>query len=251
MSYLEFRPHPTLEKYVECFWSMSILHSPENSKPHRVLPDGCIDIIFDFSDPGNPTTYAVGTMSRPIIVSNTERLEMLGIRFHPGAIRVFVNLVASEFTDTETDLESFWGSEAKILWERLAHLNHNAARILLLESYFLTKISLAPNSLDPYVQYSVKLIRSKLGTFKVRALESGTGLSIRQLERKFERDIGLSPKSFARVTRFQNIVRLVHRSSRLDWNSIAFEAGYSDQSHLIRDFKSFSGLTPSQFTAPR
>ncbi|MBI3556101.1 MAG: AraC family transcriptional regulator [Deltaproteobacteria bacterium] len=225
------------------------LQSPVSGDTHRVLPDGCIDIIFDFGDlrPRSPA-YVVGTMSRPVLVGMAGQVDLLGVRFRPGGCQPFLEFNAAECTDDTADLECFWGKAGAEVWDRLATLANTRARISYLESYLLKEFGWRLG-LDPYVQFSVRLIQRERGAVAMAALEKGTGLSGRQLERKFARDIGLSPKAFARVVRFEHLVRTARAATSLDWTQFALDGGYSDQSHLIRDFKAFSGRTPAEFFA--
>ncbi len=227
--YEEYAPQPALRGHIECLWTMNGEASASpSSPPRRVLPDGCIDIIFDFADSRERyPVYVVGTMTRPILVTLSGAVDILGIRFRPGASQPFLQFNAAECTDDVADLSCFWGNIGSELWERVAGLPSTPARVKYLESYLLKEFGWRLG-LDPYVQYAVRVIQKRKGSVTLAALEKGTGLSARQIERKFSQDIGLSPKAFARVIRFEHIVRRARSAAPLDWTTIALEGGYSD-----------------------
>jgi len=93
----------------------------------------------------------------------------------------------------------------------------------------------------------VEAIECARGEIRISELEASAGMSARQLERKFKRDIGVSPKTFARIERFKAVVSSIEHHRQPDWAGVAAEFGYSDQPHLVREFKSFAGCTPQQF----
>lgn len=143
--YHEYRPCAALRPYVQCFWTR-VSGGPHFSAPdvHRVLPDGCIDIVFNFGEPwiegsgsgprAHPgRSYVVGTMTRSLLVERVNRTQFLGVRFQPGKARAFLDLIAAEVTDRNTGLENMWGNEARRLEERLAELPSIQDRLALLE----------------------------------------------------------------------------------------------------------------------
>jgi len=222
---------------------------PSPTKARRVLPDCCADIIFDFTGArGRSPAYFVGTMTRAISVPLGGSVDMLGIRFKAGAARSFLRAPIGACTDLAADLECFWGNAGRDLLDRLAQVQDTPVRISILESYLLSNFGWAME-LDPYVRYCVKLIEGGHGQVPASALEKGTGLGLRQIERKFTRDIGIGPKTFARIVRFLSVIRNAKASHQPDWSILALSHGYSDQSHLVREFKEFSGVTPAVFIA--
>lgn len=248
--YKEIQPRTELRDFIECFW-MAQFKGALLSKPvkRRILPDGCVDIIFDFkSSRQNHPAYLVGTMSRPLLVTLFGETDVLGIRFRPGAIRSFIKFIAAECTDDSAELNCFWGNSGSELWQMLAEISSTETRIAFLENYLLKTFGWALK-LDPYIRHCVRRMQISRGNILMSTLEKETGLSARQIERIFARDVGLSPKAFARVIRFRNVIERATRIEKTDWSKIALENGYADQSHLIREFKKFADLTPSEFVS--
>jgi AraC-like DNA-binding protein len=261
--YTEYPPCPELEPYVECFWSSvsTEIQPGLADKPQIVLPDGCIDILFDFGehghviDPGGTRTGAqrnpsasmiVGTMTRPLTVPVTNREHLVAVRFKPGKAHAILRLSAGEITDHLVSLADLWGSAARSVESELHDTGEPARQAACLERKLIQALGSndrSDKSLDPIVSFVI----GHSGTVSVEALASHAGLTRQQLARKFDRYVGLSPKTFCRVIRFKNLLTRARRSREIDWTALALDLGYFDQSHMISDFKEFSGLAPQRF----
>lgn len=228
--YREYRPGPALEDIVECFWTTSEVRPA----PFRVLPDGCMDIVFDFS----AGAVLVGAMRRARLVTPVRRPDLLGVRFRPGGLSTCFRLDAAAFTDNRLELSVIW-PEARAIWNRLGEAPP-AARVALLAAQLR---SMRRSSPDALVRHCVQRIEATGGRLRMAALEKEA--NARQIERRFAAHVGLSPKRFARVVRFKNVMaRLSHGTP--NWADVAVDCGYADQPHLVREFKELSGLTPVQ-----
>lgn len=236
--YREHPPGPMLAPLVECFWTSSLRPPHTTPAPGRVLPDGCMDILFDFIAEQRPGVTLIGTMTRPQVVAPAPRVELLGVRFHAGGLPVFLSCDASELTNASQE-----AAPLARLRQRLGDAPP-ARRIGLLRAWLESHLTAPP---DPYVQHCVARIESSRGQFRAAWLERSTGLSARQLERKFLRHVGLPPKTFARVVRFRHALAAASAPRPPAWAGIAAELGYADQPHLVREFKSFAGLTPTEY----
>lgn len=207
-NYREFAPGPALSDAVECFWTGTTDRSATPS-PHRILPDGCMDILFDFRATTTARACVVGTTNRSFTFTSAGPLDFLGVRFCPGGLTSLIAVDAAELTNQRADLSNFWGAAAETLWHRLAEA--------------------APAA-------------------RIADLERSTGLSSRQLERKFAQWVGISPKTFARIIRFKRVVAAAEASpAPPDWARLAAEFNFADQPHLVREFKEFSDLSPVAF----
>ncbi len=259
--YTEYTPCAALRPYVECFWSSSTAGAGQANRFHRVLPDGCMDIIFNFGDTpsrqsptGRATTsygsYVVGTMTRPLLVRLGNRAEFLGVRFWPGKAPAFLRLSADELTDRSTALDNLWGRTSKTLEARLAELPNLQRKIAELERDLLRRLALDGKQ-DPCVEAAVDFILRQRGTPSVQAVCAHAGISRQHLARQFAHHVGINPKLFCRVVRFQNIVERLRGSGPVDWSVTALELGYYDQAHMISDFKELAGLSPGQYRLSR
>jgi AraC-like DNA-binding protein len=213
---------------------------------HRVLPDGCTDIIFD----PNARSYAeggliVGTMTRPILTELTGRLRYVAVRFQPAGFLHFFDGQMSDFTDQILPLEIISGRKVCNLIERLGAESDLENQVRLLERW-LSGLLRADRS-DPVMTIAMQNILRTGGNSGIFELSKLAGISERQLRRKFVRWIGISPKTFCRTIRFRSFLRSVRNNPRCTLLHVALDCGYYDQAHFIHEFNSFCGLRPSDY----
>jgi AraC-like DNA-binding protein len=233
--YREYIPHPALAPYVACYWSITAPMPLIN----RVLPDGCTDIVV------SETIEAVGAMSQAIVLPVLTQSLTVGIRFKPGGGAAFFRLPLHELTDVTLDLRNLWGYTTRDLIDQLIEATTAHQKITLLEAFLLHRLDQLP-SLDQTVQSAIAAVRRAQGDISVTTLRTDLALSERQLERTFRQQTGLTPRQFARLTRFRQVVHLLHQPA-LSLTDVAYRAGYYDQAHFIHDFRSFAGLTPRDY----
>lgn len=235
MAYAEIQPAVALRPWVECFWTR---REEADGDDTRVLPDGCADLVFDVSGGGG---MAVGTMTRPLFVPSRVAGELLGVRFRPGRAAAFLRIPLAEITDARVPLGDVWHDDIS---DRVAEAPMQR-RVALLEAELLRRLT--PDR-DPRVDGAIARIVESGGAERVEALAKEIGISRQHLARQFLHHVGVPPKTFARVIRFQRLVGdRRSRHSSVDWGSLAVEHGYYDQSHLIADFRDLAGATPSSF----
>lgn len=259
--YREYRPCAALARYVECYWSRTSANAGASVPSHIVLPDGCMDIVFDFGDlwtgtgnqpnaPGGRRGGAVvGTMTAPLLVVPGFREDFFGVRFRPGVARAFFRMPAADFTDAAAPLGDVWGREAAALEEHLAD-SSTAGRISVLERELLRRLRNAPQP-ETCVEAAVRLILHRRGIVSVREACDFTGVTRQHLARCFAEHVGISPKLFSRVVRFQGLLGRVRATHNASWSVLAADSGYYDQAHLIADFRQFAGSTPERFVSER
>jgi AraC-like DNA-binding protein len=247
--YREFQPSALLSRYVECYWTSEVDRPVTSPIVNRVVPDGCIDIIFNLGDSLHVTNghdaFMVGAMRQPLIVRISGRVQMLGIRFKPGGARTFFNFPLCEATDLSVPIGSVW-SDGNSLRERVLEAPTTVERIRLLDRLLTDRMAASPQ-FDGRIARAVSLINETNGQTSIRSLENELNISSRQLERKFKEHVGLTPKVLGRVLRFQKTVAALRRSPRVDWSDLVFDGGFFDQPYFIHEFKSLSGLTPSAY----
>ena len=185
-------------------------------------------------------------MSTAAIHELTGRVDMLGVRFHPGRGLPFVGIPLSELTDRRVPLDELWGRDALDLVEpAVAPLE----RVLVDRLHRWTR---STSSDEPLATRAIAMLRHSRGGARIRDVAAALGVGERRLERAFDRSVGISPKVFARVMRLRRAAnRVTHAPKATSWTSLAFEAGYADQAHLIREFRALTGLTPEQYVSER
>ena len=256
MHYREIKPTTPLRRFVECFWTLESGSSESGGSaaapPERILPDGCVELILNFGErffqhvdggqqlqPGN---FVVGQMTGPILISPSGPVELLGIRFQPGGSRIFLTAPAHEFTDTIVDLGSFSGAFERELLAACARAGTLDERVVAADAYLCG--CLVKSEYDLQLIKLATSIIDRRGVVSVDQLAASAGVSSRQLERRFLREIGIGPKLLARIVRFQQVFRAVEQCDSA-WAAVAVECGYYDQAHLIRDFNQFAQQTPA------
>jgi AraC-like DNA-binding protein len=237
MPYREYAPSPHLAQWVECFWTSETGPLPA---VQRVMPDGCEDIVWI---PREGRLAAIGTMTRTQVVAHAGEQTIAGVRFHPSMARACLGIDADQITDGSVNLEDLWGNRAAGLQRRLSAAGDPAEWIRLLGSELRPPLPATP------VQQMAKWVAERGGNLSVREMARLAGVSSRHLRRLFLRQTGLPPKLFCRIVRFRSLVRGLSAKPKAGWAQCALDAGYYDQSHFVKDFCEFSGLSPTEYAA--
>lgn len=244
--YREFAPPSDLARLVDCFWTIRVRVPVGESASQLVLPDGCMDIIFSLSGDSEGAT-AVGTMTRPLPVDVEGDIHLFGVRFRPAGAGPFLPAPADRLTDRVVALDDLWSGGVEELLDRLASARSDAERVHALSRALRERLSATELSIDRSVLTASEVVAAARGTTKVDALASTTGLSRRQLERRFLASVGIGPKLACRVARFREVVAHLHGPASGSLSRIALETGYADQAHMSRDFKAFAGISPGAY----
>jgi AraC-like DNA-binding protein len=172
----------------------------------------------------------------------------VGVQFHPGGAFPFLGLPPGETHNLHVPLEALWGALAKEIRERLLGAKSAAETFQILESVLLAR---ARGGFDrhPAVAFALKEFQGAPHAKAIGGVTEQIGLSARRFIDVFEREVGLTPKLFCRVRRFQKVLRLIRSGREIDWIEIALSCGYYDQAHFIHNFRAFSGINPSTYVA--
>jgi len=165
------------------------------------------------------------------------------IAFHPGGLYRLLGIPMTELYDDGFDGRELVGYGIEEVVEQLQEAKDLNEMISVAEKYLLSRLSLVKEFL-PF-DHGMKVLSNNHGLVSIEQIASVACMSLRQFERTCKHRIGYSPKFFARLARFSKAYRLRETDPSLKWTSIAYEAGYYDQMHFIRDFKQFAGITPS------
>lgn len=243
MRYQEFEPSPALASNVECIWTLSG-EAPGAPVLDRVFPDGCVELIVHLGEPfldagmaPQPRALVVGQLTRPMWLAPPSRFETWGVRFRPWGAYAALDVDVHELVDGAQPLEALWGREARDVVEA-ARRSHDA-----LEQVLSRRLDRQPHAAT---LQAARLFLQHRGTARVDRVAKEVGWTERHLERRFAREIGLSPKAFSRTVRFQHTLALMHSDGRDDWAGIAWDGGFADQAHLIREFRELAGVTPGR-----
>jgi AraC-like DNA-binding protein len=235
--YREFRPPPALAEYLLCLWTQTI--SPSSEFTQRVLPDCCVDILFM-----NGVPMVIGPWTEPFDAHLPPGTNILGARCHPGLASTILGVPASELLNLSVPLCEIWGSRERAAFTRIADEITVAARMSAMETALLARLR-DTGPVDTATRAGIEWIaRHPHG--RVEELSDRLGLSSRQVQRRFTAAVGYGPKLFQSVLRFQRLLNLA-ATAGVEWNlaRLAADAEYSDQAHMAREVRRFSGKLPS------
>lgn len=250
LSYREYPPPADLAGWLSCFWHIDGTVGDCEGFSHRVLPDGCADLLFDLRGTfGRAAVQGeiVGPMSRGEVVELRSGVDLLGVRLRPGATAAVLGIAADQLLDLTLPI-----SEApvplRVDTEQLAGVPDTTGRIELLTAACRARLA-ALDDFDPIVHAALaRWALPARGFPTISILVRDLGLSERAFERRFVANVGLTPVRFRRLARLRSVLRLFSEGGR-DWAAMAAATGFADQSHLVRDFQSFIGLSPTRWAA--
>jgi AraC-like DNA-binding protein len=236
-TYREFRPSPELERYLVCLWTQTTHSQAEFAQ--RVLPDGCVDVVLM-----NGVAIVVGPWTKPFVANLPPATSILGARIHPGLASSFLGISASELLNRSLPLCDVWGSTRTSEFGRIADQTTFPARMSALEK-LLHKRGMTARPADKAMMAAIQWIaRHPHG--RVEQLSQWLGVSHRQIQRRFTIAVGYGPKLFQSVLRFQRLLYLASDEGvQGNLARFAVDAEYSDQAHMSREVKRFSGKRAS------
>lgn len=218
---------------------------------HRIVPDGCVDLLVSVPvASGEIQSDVFGVKSKPRRVGGDGPRENVALHFHPGTASRFLGVAAHELVDRCVDLGSLWGSRGAELAERIADAPDRAARGRLLEAGLLARLDDAGAGHSPgraLVDAAIARIRQARGRRPIRDLATELAVGERRLERLFRDEVGLPPKFFSRIVRLEAALAALRAGG--EPASVALACGYSDQPHLLRDFRALTGTSPTAWFA--
>lgn len=255
---LRHRPSPPLAALIDSIWLAereALPHSRERS-----LPTGCADIVipllqdsivrFDGVDDFDPKHFRGGIVQGPHDQFSVRGMggpsSVIGVHFKPGGAAAFFGGALPGLRNRTVLLEELWGAPARELRERLQAAASPADRIRILE-LDLTRRFMNALPGDLMIRRALHAIHADPSSASIEPVQQASGCSPAQFIRRFEASVGLTPKRYARVQRFNALLPTIVRCGPRDWASLAADAGYFDQSHLIHEFKRFAGVTPTAY----
>jgi AraC-like DNA-binding protein len=230
---------------VYCFWFGPKIEAA-GKRSHVILPDDNVDLLLELSDIGCRVRL-FGPATRTTSIQTNNNYDYLGVRFHPGKAPRFAEVKPTVLVDDSVELGDFFGIPIDPLGERLHSCRSAQEKTGLVES-LLRSVALDLYPQNVLNEHAVKLLETSNGQVKMKELAEQLGISRRTLERVFAEHVGVTPKKFTRILRFQNVLTILRARRFRDFTDLAFTCGYADQSHLIKDFKALTGRLPSQLS---
>ncbi len=262
MPSLRLKPAPPLDALIDCLWYWQ--GAPTSHTYERLLPNGESALIFNLhSDPiriydaqnlNNFQTFGnavlSGARSNCFVIDTHQQECVIGVEFRPGGAFPFFQFPACEVENLSVDLTDLWPTRTSEIREQLLAAPNPTAKLATLERC-LRQQFVRPPELHPVVHHALSCFLRAPHSSTINAVTDRMALSPRRFIDVFHRQVGLKPKAFTRVRRFQQVLKTVHDAYHVDWSQIALDCGYYDQPHFIHDFKFFSGLTPNAYLAAR
>ncbi len=245
--YREYPPCPALAPYLACLWTCRV--QPEGAAlSHRVLPDNCIDILWQDSDPHGGVA---GMMSTVIHVPVARPVRTIAVRFKPGAAAWFFDLPLNHLIDLHPSLTDLWepGLAARFADALWTQPLSDADALSVIERLLVQRLRRSAHQ-PGLIEHAVAAIQGACGALRVDELADTLGVSRQHLASQFKVRVGLGVKQFARVCRFQYASARIAAAtpSQLDLAAIAVDLGYHDQPHMNHDFRALADATPQSFS---
>lgn len=251
----EFRiiqPVPLLTPYIKNYWQ---LKTAGNSSVARTLPTGMMSLIFHRGNRllsvqenvFHPRAFLAGHERTFADLKYTGQIDMIAVVFRPAGVRVFFDLPMNEIHNLRLTAGDLEDRELGVLENSLASTEGDRMCILLIEQFLLKRLT-------RFAEYNLKRIETAIGLIDsgqtdITLLADAVCLSRKQFNRIFSEYVGANPKEFARTIRLQRALHILEIQPQISLTALAYECGYYDQSHLIKEFKTFSGYTPTEYLA--
>lgn len=256
MNFQTFSPSEILKPFVRYFYSLETnMEIPNDQKMLRTIADGCPGIIFQDDRKGKlvrdqkvlPTVFLFGQSTRPSDIVLRGSFDALGVCLHPNALNAVFGLNAELLTDSCLELDELSTRNQSLVSERLHDAGPTVQKIEILSHFLLAKINSRSSRNESEMQFAMDKIMRSNGTMALKELQQTLYFTERSFERKFKQYVGISPKLFSRICRFQSSLKQLNTQQFDKLADLAYENNYADQSHFIRSFKEFTGLSPNQY----
>jgi AraC-like DNA-binding protein len=246
--YFEHRvPTAPLSDLVEIFWYWSGGRTQERE---RILPMPTLELIVQLRS-SRAFAGVAGPHSECFIIDRRQANDILGVHFKAGGAFPFLGCAFDELHNTHVSLADLWGEKrARRLVELLEEAPTVDAKFDILERWLMW-IANRPLKHHPAVAFALREFQADPGLFSSERIAKEVNLSQRRFIELFRDEVGMTPKLFCRVQRFQKVINWIDQQTEVDWVDLALSHGYSDQSHFIHDFRAFSGLKPSEYLGLR
>ncbi|MBO9204551.1 MULTISPECIES: helix-turn-helix domain-containing protein [Niastella] len=257
MDYRIILPPKNLQPFVRYFWVLENNGVADSTVTFSPLADGCPGIMYQQPDKGTfhlsennqqlSSIFLYGQTIQPAKMVLTGKVSTVGICLQPHALQSVFGIDAHELTGTCVDLGLVQHKKEKVLQEKLLAAASIEEQINLISASLLKAAEQHSQKQDALTSFAISAITRGKGAVSFAELQKHLQLSERTLERRFKQSIGISAKLFSRICRFQESLTQLRRNNYDKLSDIAYENGYADQSHFIRSFKEFTGVSPFDY----
>ncbi len=189
-------------------------------------------------------------LSEFIVIDVLPCSSMMGVHFKPGGAAPFLDMPASVLKDSVVELDAIWGNATHDLGDALLEEPMPDAKFRLLQD-FLAQLARGRFERSDAVAYALQRFMALPHESNMRRVAAELGVSHKHFIAQFRDEVGLTPKRFCRVRRFQEVLGRIEQREAIEWADLASACGYYDQAHFIHDFHAFSGLNPPEYLTQR
>jgi AraC-like DNA-binding protein len=254
MEYKEYQPHHLLSGFIECYWS-ALADKPPFRAQESLIPDGTIELMFNFGDDYAQIVHGkklkvkgshiIGIRKQSLLISQTNKQNIFSVRFKPGGSYPFFRIPAYLFSNTFITIDDLLTTDYRILEEQLADAPCNESRVQLMNRFLLNKLNTLPEAWQFVARCSKTLLQNPSTSINDLAYQFNT--NYKTLERRFKMVLGITPSELLKIKRFNDAVLAMYSCRHPSLTDVAYECGYYDQSHFIREFKQLAHFTPREF----
>jgi AraC-like DNA-binding protein len=268
MQYVTHHPCPPVSHYVDHLWFFEGYMPPHTRE--KLLPNGVMELVIDLHDGPKRLhsqgqrklehdyrgAWLSGMQTDFLVIGVVRGSSMMGAHFRTLGARAFFRLPMEELAGKVVTLEDLLGAEARQLRERLLETPAPEAKLRVLERFLALRLRGCDEDSrrsERLVSHVIERLRRPGGPLLVEQLAAEAGVTRRHLVRLFHDQVGMAPKTLARILRFQRVIETVETrgAAAISWTDLAYDCGYYDQAHFAQDFRAFAGIKPSGYLIQR
>lgn len=246
-------PSPLLSQYIKYYWIVNA----DSTNAIQTIPSGCIHLVFHrggnllFSNGEmQPKNFIRGQLSNHGELFPCGHIDMIAVVFHPLGLIPFVSFPLNQIYNQYIDVECFEDIDLKKLKEFVFNEKDILLCIRQIEGFLFNRIHISNNYNYNRLSHTIQLMKSQVG-INVSSLADKACLGYRHFKREFCNYAGIDPKEYLRIVRFQKVLYILQNKPHIDMGELAYICGFYDNSHLVKDFRSMSGCSPTEYLSSR
>ena len=257
MGFYFAKPSTVLSPFVKQYWGLDNCLKPGEVHVQRIVPNGLMDLTFYLGDLPKLINHQQSGMERTILTGHckgrydlvvTGNLHLFSVSFNPLGASMFFDLPMNELFGCIVPARFLFKGIIDQLETSLSETVDFTGKVKLVEEFLMKQLTQKADDFgQKRMKGSIDLINKNRGMVEVDALASCACWSRKQYERNFQEIVGTSPKQFMRIVRFQHVLQFKGKQPQTNLTELAYACGYFDQSHMINEFRDFSGRTPRQY----